>query len=175
MRSCPAPGYLSAVAGAVVANNNRLVLGAIGCLVLTGLFGLSCMGLGTVGYFYLRTPSAPVAVAPTAVHAAPTTRVDLLSDAAFLDVDAGPFAGPVAAPAQAEAAPAEPVRPVLRPTQTRAPTATAPAEPEPVPAEDDQAPIITDDEVQKINAEVQQIQAEKDADAATDTKKKKKK
>ena len=43
MRVDPVPGYLSAVAGAVVANNNRLVLGAIGCLVLTGLFGFTCI------------------------------------------------------------------------------------------------------------------------------------
>ena len=174
MRVCPAPGYLSPVAGAVVANNNRLVLGAIGCLVLTGLFGFTCIGLGTVGFLYSRSASAPVAVAPPAREDVPaTTRVDLLSDAAFLDVGAGPFAAPVAAPVEAQAAPVEAVRPVIRPT-SRAPVATAPSEPEPVPAEDDQAPIITDDEVEKINAEVQQIQAEKEADAATDTKKKKK-
>jgi hypothetical protein len=182
MRVCPAPGYLSAVAGAVVANNNRLVLGVLGCLVLTGLFGFTCIGLGTVGFLYSRTPSAPIAAAPDADPVAreerpATTRVDLLSDAAFLDVGAGPFAAPVAVPVEVEPAPSEPVRPVIRPTQTppRAPVATAPSEPEPPPAEDDQAPIISDEEVQALDAEVQQIEAEKEAEAATDTKKKKKK
>jgi len=178
MRVCPAPGYLSAVAGAVVANNNRLVLGAIGCLVLTGLFGFTCIGLGTVGFLYSRSASAPVATHPAAVPAAheraPTTRVDLLSDAAFLDVGAGPFAAPVAAPVQAAPAPVEPVRPVIRPTQTRAPVAAPSSEPEPPPAEDDQAPIISDDDVKALDAEVQQIQADKEADAASDSKKKKK-
>jgi hypothetical protein len=61
---------------------------------------------------------------------------------------------------------------VIRPTQPRAPVATAPSVPEPPPAEDDQAPIISDDDVKALDAEVQQIQAEKEADAATETKKK---
>jgi hypothetical protein len=180
MRVGPAPGYLSEVAGAVVANNNRLVLGAIGCLFLTGLFGLSCMGLGAVGYFALRTPAAPIVAAPAAAPAAReislATHEGLLSDAAFLDVGAGPFAAPLGLPAEAEPAPIEPARPVIRPTQAppRAPVATAPSEPEPPPAEDDQAPIISDEDVQALDAEVQQIEAEKAAEAATDTKKKKK-
>jgi hypothetical protein len=180
MRVDPAPGYLSAVAGAVVANNNRLVLGAIGCLVLTGLFGLTCIGLGTVGFLYSRMPSAPVAAAPDAVpaprgEASATTRVDLLSDAAFLDVGAGPFAAPVAVPVQAESAPSETARPAMRPTPPKAPIATQPSEPEPPPVEDDQAPIISDEDAQALDAEVRQIQAQQEADAATDTKKKKKK
>ena len=181
MRVDPAPGYLSPVAGAVVANNNRLVLGAIGCLFLIGFFGLSCMGFGAVGFYLYSTPAAPVAAAPATVPAAReltagASRVDLLSDAAFLDVGAGPFAAPFAAvPAEPDAAPSEPARPVIRPpTQPRAPIATAPSEPEPLPAEDDQAPIISDEDVQALDAEVQQIQAEKEAEAATDTKKKKK-
>ena len=162
-----------------MANNNRLVLGALGCLVLTGLFGLTCIGLGTAGFLYSRSASAPIAAAPTAVPAAPAqapsgTRVDLLSDAAFLDVGAGPFAAPVAAPAEAQAAPSEPARPVIRPTQPKAPVATPPSEPEPPAAEDDQAPIISDEDARALDAEVQQIQAEKEAEAATDTKKKKK-
>jgi hypothetical protein len=138
--------------------------------VLTGSFGLSA-GPGAVGF--LVAPSGrPLGRGRAA--GTPRRRGDLLSDAAFLDVGAGPFAAPVAVPVEAEAAPAEPVRPVIRPTPSRAPVATAPSEPEPPPAEDDQAPIITDEDVQKLDAEVQQIQAEKDADAATDTKKKKK-
>ncbi len=160
-----------------MANNNRLVLGALGCLFLTGLLGLSCIGFGTIGFLYLRTPDTPVAAVPKAAPTPATTRVDLLSDAAFLDVGAGPFAAPGALPAEAEAAPIEPARPVIRPTHAapRAPIAAAPSEPEPPPAEDDQAPIISDEEVQALDAEVQQIQADKEADAATDTKKKKKK
>jgi hypothetical protein len=177
MRVDPVPGYLSAVAGAVVANNNRLVLGAIGCLVLTGLFGFTCIGLGTAGFLYSRMPSTPVAAAPEPPprgEASALTRVDLLSDAAFLDVGAGPFAAPVAGPVEAESAPSETARPTIRPTQPRAPIATQPSAPEPPPAEDDQAPIISDEDVQALDAEVQQIQADKAADAATDAKKKKK-
>ena len=163
-----------------MANNNRLVLGAIGCLALTGLVGLSCMGLGTAGIlYYSRTASGPIAAAPDAVparaEAAPGTRVDLLSDAAFLDVGAGPFAAPVGVSAETEAAaPVETARPVIRPAQPKAPMATAPSEPEPPPAEDDQAPIISDEDVEALDAEVQQIQAEKAAEATTDSKKKKK-
>ena len=80
-------------------NNSRLVLGAIGCLFLTGLMGLSCIGLGAIGFLYLHTESAQIAAAPAKAPAPQTkalsaTQEGLLSDATFLDVANGPFAAP---------------------------------------------------------------------------------
>ena len=163
-------------------NTNKLVIGAIGCLFLLGLSGLSCMGLGTLGYFYVRSVPSQVAVeSPAPAHSPSFSRVDLLSDAAFLDVSAGPFAFPVTSADAADAEPSEPLRPVIQPAVTRpsprAPAATAPtpSAPEDPLIEDDQEPIISDEDVQALDAEVQQIEAEKAAEAASDTKKKKRK
>ena len=157
-------------------NNNKLAIVGVGCLFLLGLFGLSCMGLGTIGFLYMRTPTTQVAAVAEEPPAA--TRVDLLSDASFLDVGAGPFVAPVAVPAEPEE-PIEPLRPVIQPAATRpTPRAVVPAPPPSAPEEplieDDQEPIISDEDVQALDAEVQQIQAEKEAEAATDSKKKKK-
>ena len=156
-------------------NNNKLAIVGVGCLFLMGLFGLSCMGLGTIGFLYMRTPVTQVAAVTDEPSA--STRVDLLSDASFLDVGAGPFAAPVGVAVEPEAEPSEPLRPVIQPTAARPPR--APVVPEPVAPEeplieDDQEPIISDEDVQALDAEVQQIEAEKAAEAPTDGKKKKK-
>jgi hypothetical protein len=163
-----------------VANNNNLVLGAIGCLVLTGFAGLSCAGFAGVGWYLYSRPAAPDLAAmpdveaPSAV-AAPPTHADLLSDAGFLDLGAGVFAGPsgtVAEPAPTEpAAPAEPP-PVARRRGATEPKPEAAEAPAPPPAEDE-APVISDEDVKALDLEVQQIEAANEA-AATETKKKKK-
>jgi hypothetical protein len=163
-----------------VANNNKLLIGAIGCLFLTAMSGLSCMGLGTLGWFLYTRNAAPEVAAATPVEKPASTRVDLLSDAAFLDVSAGPFAAPTDVGTEPEAAPSEPARPVIHPPAPRpsprpAVTAPEPSAPEAPPAEDDQEPIISDEDVQALDAEVQQIEAEREAAAATESKKKKKK
>jgi hypothetical protein len=152
------------------------VIVAIGCLAVLGLSGLSCMGLGAIGYFALRT--APSKVAMESVPEAPSiSPVDVLSDAAFLDVRAGPFAAPIA-PAAPQAAPSETTQPVVHTAPARIVPRTPVAPPEPSAPEpaliEDEEPIISDEEVRALDAEVQQIQAEKEAEAATETKKKKK-
>jgi hypothetical protein len=154
-----------------VANNNGLVLGAIGCLFLTGLAGLSCMGLGGIGwYLHSRPVESDVARVRTS-----TAGADLLAEAAFLDVSAGAFAAPVAAEGAIPVEAVEAVEVVEAPVVRRRAAAAvapeaAPSEPPP-PAEEE--PIISDEDVKALDAEVQQIQEANEA-AATETKKKKK-
>jgi hypothetical protein len=162
----------------VVVANNKLVLGAIGCAFFGAFTGLTCMGVGGLGWYpHARGDAPDVAAMPES----PTSgRVDLLTDGGFLDVSAGPFAGPAALDVAPETLP--PVEPVEPKPAARAPTKPVSHTPAPIafetsepppPAAPEEDPIISDEDVKALDAEVQQIEKDNEA-TATESKKKKK-